>query len=83
MQTHPYYGPGNIVIDTCGHCNAIWLDHGELGRAVNAPGRDRGAALLRGKGEKKYGKDKKDKKGKKSKKKRKSGLMDLLEELFD
>lgn len=30
METHPYYGPGNIVIDSCTACNFIWLDHGEL-----------------------------------------------------
>ncbi|MCC7353594.1 MAG: zf-TFIIB domain-containing protein [Anaerolineae bacterium] len=46
MDTFLYYGPGNIVIDTCHTCHVIWLDYGELGRAVNAPGRDRGAALL-------------------------------------
>lgn len=42
MSTHPYYGPGNFVIDTCIHCGVIWLDHGELSHAINAPGRDRG-----------------------------------------
>ncbi len=47
MSTHPYAGPGTIVIDTCDHCKVIWLDYGELARVVNAPGRDRGAALLR------------------------------------
>ncbi|MFC2031008.1 zf-TFIIB domain-containing protein [Chloroflexota bacterium] len=41
MDTHPYYGPGNIVIDNCGRCNLIWLDSGELGTITNAPGRDR------------------------------------------
>jgi Zn-finger nucleic acid-binding protein len=41
MDTHPYYGPGNIVIDRCGRCNLVWLDHGELKTAINAPGRDR------------------------------------------
>ena len=46
MDTFLYYGPGNVVIDTCYACNVIWLDYGELSRAVNAPGRDRGAALL-------------------------------------
>lgn len=44
MDTHPYLGPGNIVIDTCNTCNLIWLDGSELQRAVNAPGADRGAA---------------------------------------
>jgi Zn-finger nucleic acid-binding protein len=42
MSTHPYYGPGNIVIDTCASCTLIWLDFGELKRVVAAPGRDRG-----------------------------------------
>jgi Zn-finger nucleic acid-binding protein len=41
METHPYYGPGNIAIDTCGPCDLIWLDYGELIKVVNAPGRDR------------------------------------------
>ncbi len=44
MATHPYYGPGTIVIDTCPHCDLIWLDYGELAQAVNAPGWDRGSA---------------------------------------
>ena len=47
LLTHPYLGPGNIVIDTCDACDIIWLEYGELERAVNAPGRDRGAALLK------------------------------------
>ena len=42
METHPYAGPGNIVIDTCANCYVIWLDFGELNQIVNAPGRDRG-----------------------------------------
>lgn len=44
MNTHPYYGPGNIVIDTCDPCNLIWLDGMELQRVINAPGADRGSA---------------------------------------
>ena len=47
MMTHPYMGPGTIVIDTCARCNTIWLDYGELGRVVNAPGKDRGIGLNR------------------------------------
>ena len=47
MDVHPYYGPSTIVIDTCNNCDAIWLDYGELGQVVNAPGKDRGAAVLR------------------------------------
>ena len=42
MSTHHYLGPGNIIIDTCHTCNLIWLDYGELTKAVNAPGKDRG-----------------------------------------
>lgn len=30
MVTHPYYGPGGIVIDNCVNCYLIWLDSGEL-----------------------------------------------------
>jgi Zn-finger nucleic acid-binding protein len=41
MDTHPYYGPGNVVLDSCAHCGVIWLDFGELGIIVNAPGADR------------------------------------------
>jgi Zn-finger nucleic acid-binding protein len=42
MSTHPYYGPGNVVIDTCEQCDLVWLDFGELDQIVNAPGQDRG-----------------------------------------
>jgi Zn-finger nucleic acid-binding protein len=41
MLTDRYYGPGNIVIDTCPTCDVVWLDAGELGRAIDAPGPDR------------------------------------------
>lgn len=41
MITDWYYGPGGIVIDTCPPCEIVWLDAGELQRAVDAPGRDR------------------------------------------
>jgi Zn-finger nucleic acid-binding protein len=79
MDTHPYCGPGNIVIDSCNHCNVVWLDRGELGQVVNAPGRDRGAALSQQ--EKPFDK-KKDKRGKK--KRKKSGKHEIdLEELLD
>jgi Zn-finger nucleic acid-binding protein len=43
MATHPYYGPGAVVIDTCDGCDAVWLDFGELRQIVDAPGRDRGS----------------------------------------
>jgi Zn-finger nucleic acid-binding protein len=42
MDVHPYYGPGNVIIDTCSRCNLIWLDFGELKQITEAPGRDRG-----------------------------------------
>jgi Zn-finger nucleic acid-binding protein len=41
MDVHPYYGPGNVVIDTCDRCNVVWLDFGELKQIADAPGRDR------------------------------------------
>ena len=41
MLTDWYYGPGNIVIDTCPACDVVWLDAGELRRATDAPGSDR------------------------------------------
>lgn len=41
MDTHPYYGPGNVVIDNCARCAVVWLDHGELAIIRDAPGRDR------------------------------------------
>jgi Zn-finger nucleic acid-binding protein len=43
MITHPYYGPGNVVLDNCAACDLIWLDFGELKQIVAAPGRDRGS----------------------------------------
>jgi Zn-finger nucleic acid-binding protein len=30
METHPYFGGGNAVVDTCESCHWIWLDAGEL-----------------------------------------------------
>ena len=30
MDLHPYYGPGNVMIDSCFRCRLIWLDRGEL-----------------------------------------------------
>src|SRR4051794_8170477 len=30
MDTHPYFGGGNAVVDTCESCALIWLDAGEL-----------------------------------------------------
>lgn len=40
METHPYYGPGHLVIDSCGQCALIWFDHGEIDKIVRAS-RDR------------------------------------------
>jgi Zn-finger nucleic acid-binding protein len=37
MSVHPYYGPGNAVVDTCGDCLLVWLDHSELSVIVTAP----------------------------------------------
>ena len=37
-----YYGPGNVVIDSCQRCDLIWLDFGELEQITTAGGRDRG-----------------------------------------
>jgi Zn-finger nucleic acid-binding protein len=37
MDTHPYGGPGNVILDTCEHCSLNWLDYGELQRIVRAP----------------------------------------------
>jgi Zn-finger nucleic acid-binding protein len=45
MDVHPYYGPGNVVIDSCSACDLIWLDHGELKQISEAPGRDRGGSV--------------------------------------
>jgi Zn-finger nucleic acid-binding protein len=42
MEVHPYYGPGNVVIDTCRKCDLVWLDFGELRQIDEAPGDDRG-----------------------------------------
>jgi len=39
METHPYYGPGNVVIDSCSQCACVWLDHGELFTLERAAGR--------------------------------------------
>ncbi|MEZ5391674.1 MAG: hypothetical protein R2724_02085 [Bryobacterales bacterium] len=27
MDVHPYHGPGNAIVDTCGDCLLVWLDH--------------------------------------------------------
>lgn len=38
MEVHPYYGPGNVVIDSCSSCQYVWLDHGELRSVERAEG---------------------------------------------
>jgi Zn-finger nucleic acid-binding protein len=38
MEVHPYYGPGNVVIDSCASCQVVWLDYGEVGAIERAPG---------------------------------------------
>ena len=38
MDTHPYYGPGSVVIDSCCRCRTVWLDRGEIGAIERAPG---------------------------------------------
>lgn len=43
FETYPYFGPGNVVIDSCTTCDVIWLDFGEMRQIVDAPGRDRGS----------------------------------------
>jgi Zn-finger nucleic acid-binding protein len=30
MEAHPYFGGGNVVVDSCAKCQLIWLDAGEL-----------------------------------------------------
>ncbi len=37
MDVHPYYGPGNVVIDSCIRCHLVWLDHGEIAAIERAP----------------------------------------------
>lgn len=38
MESHPYYGPGNVAIDSCGACELVWVDSGELTQIERAPG---------------------------------------------
>lgn len=38
MHSHPYHGPGNAVINSCIACELTWLDYGELGTIIRAPG---------------------------------------------
>ena len=34
MLAHPYYGPGNFVIDWCKVCDEVWLDAGKLNKTT-------------------------------------------------
>ena len=36
MNTYPYGGPGNIIIQGCNVCQLIWLDFGELSRIMQS-----------------------------------------------
>jgi Zn-finger nucleic acid-binding protein/predicted RNA-binding Zn-ribbon protein involved in translation (DUF1610 family) len=38
METHRYYGPGNVAIDSCRECELVWVDSGELTQIERAPG---------------------------------------------
>lgn len=39
MEVHPYYGPGNQIIDSCVRCGLVWIDSGEMTAIEQAPGR--------------------------------------------
>ena len=39
MYTHPYHGPGNVVVNSCSGCQLNWLDQGEFAKIIRAPGR--------------------------------------------
>ena len=80
MMTHPYMGPGTIVIDTCDGCNIIWLDYGELDRVINAPGKDRGVGLNQV--FERLDDEQKMKKLKKKKNKYDNDLLELLDNFF-
>jgi Zn-finger nucleic acid-binding protein len=34
-----------VDVDTCGHCQSVWLDKGELAAMVHAPAADLGAVV--------------------------------------
>jgi Zn-finger nucleic acid-binding protein len=40
MDTHPYGGGGNVLIDDCENCSLNWLDCGDLDTIVRAPDHD-------------------------------------------
>ncbi len=37
MDTHPYGGGGNVVIDVCPSCHVVWFDYEEINRVITAP----------------------------------------------
>ncbi len=39
MEVHPYYGPGNQIIDSCSRCGLVWIDAGALTAIEQATGR--------------------------------------------
>lgn len=39
MEVHPYYGPGNQIIDSCVRCGLVWIDSGEITAIEHAAGR--------------------------------------------
>ena len=39
METHPYGGPGNVILDNCERCELNWLDYNELDSIIRAPDR--------------------------------------------
>jgi len=39
METFNYYGPGNVILDSCERCKLTWLDQSELIKIIRAPGR--------------------------------------------
>lgn len=46
MDTHPYGGAGNVVMEDCENCSLNWLDYGELDKIVRAPDHDYQAQAL-------------------------------------
>jgi Zn-finger nucleic acid-binding protein len=46
MTVDRYYGPGNIIMDSCAVCDLVWLDSGELKQVIDSPGPDRGTREL-------------------------------------
>ena len=39
METYPYGGSGNVVLDNCIDCGILWLDYDEINRIVQTPER--------------------------------------------